>query len=335
MLRTLYIEEQGCRVGCHGSRIVVSREEKVLLDLPALHIDQIFVFGRAHLTTPFMTFCLARAIPVVFFSNRGRYYGVLQAVGGGNYVLLRAQMDLLGDPARRLDTARRMVCAKIANDRALLAQHLRNHPGRDLHKAVQALKAAEKRAANVKDLETLRGVEGAAAAAHFAGFSLCLPEGVRFARRTRRPPTDPVNSLLSFGYTLVYYMIHSCLRARGLDPHIGLLHEPGGDHPALASDLVEEFRAPIVDALVLSLFNRGELSAADFCYEEGVPAPCLLRQESRPVFLRAFEEKMESQRAHPDVGHPVDWRRIIDLQVSRLRRFIEGKTTHYQPHTTE
>jgi CRISPR-associated protein Cas1 len=90
-----------------------------------------------------------------------------------------------------------------------------------------------------------------------------------------------------------------------------------------------------VDALVLSLFNRGELSAADFCYEEGVPAPCLLRQESRPVFLRAFEEKMESQRAHPDVGHPVDWRRIIDLQVSRLRRFIEGKTTHYQPHTTE
>lgn len=335
MLRTLYIENQGCRVSRHAGRVVVSRDDKVVLDLPALHVDQIFVFGRAHLTTPFMTFCLERDIPVVFFSSYGRYYGMLRAVGAGNYHLVRAQFALLDDPARRLETARRIVAGKIANCRALLAQHARNHPARDLEKAVQALKAAEKRAANTKDLESLRGVEGTAAAAHFAGLSLCLPEGLRFARRTRRPPTDPVNSLLSFGYSLVFYLVHSCLCARGLDPHIGLLHEPGRDHPALASDLVEEFRAPIVDALVLSLLNRGEMGPADFHYDQGTPAACLLRDESRPVYLRAFEEKMETQRVHPDAGYAVDWRRVIDLQVSRMRRFIEGKIDRYQPFQSE
>jgi CRISPR-associated protein Cas1 len=134
---------------------------------------------------------------------------------------------------------------------------------------------------------------------------------------------------------MVFYLVHSCLCARGLDPTVGMFHEPGRSHPALASDLVEEFRAPVVDALVIALANREEMTPADFHYIDGTPPACYLKDELRPVFLQAFEDKMASQRTHPDCPYPVDWRRIIDLQVCRFRRFVEGKTDRYQPFLTE
>lgn len=154
---------------------------------------------------------------------------------------------------------------------------------------------------------------------------------MKFTHRNCRPPADPVNSLLSFAYTLTFYNIVSYLHARGLDPALGIYHEMSQGHPALASDLLEEFRAPVVDALVISVINRNQIGPADFHYAEGNPQPCLLRDEARARFLHAFEEKMSELHAHPDAAHPVDWRRTIDLQVCRLLRYIQGAVSEYRP----
>jgi len=334
LLRTLYLQDQGSRLGVHGVRLVVSKGENTLLDLPAHQVDQIFIFGRVQISTYAMTFCLMRHIPLYLFSSRGRYYGALRHIEDSGYELRKAQFDAIAHPSHRLEIARAVVVGKITNALNLLAQHARNHPETDLHRQTAKLKGLLKRLPHAKNIEALRGMEGSAAAAYFEGFAKCLRGPFEFTNRVRRPPTDPVNSMLSFGYTLLFYNIHSYVCARGLDPAAGFFHEPGRNHPALVSDLIEEFRAPVVDALVLSLANRNQLSPADFYFAEGRPQPCMLRDESRPVFLQAFEQKLAGLLHHPDVSLEVNWRRVLDLQVCRLRRHIEGKIDRYEPFIT-
>lgn len=335
LLRTLYLQEQGSRVGCQREQLVVTRGKETLVALPLRHVDQIFVFGRVELSTPAIAACLQRGIPVYFLSSHGRYYGVLCAPGDAGLALRRALYALAEDPKRRLAFARAAVAGKLANSLRLLERFARNHPGADLAKAAQGLRAAQRRAPHAKQLDVLRGIEGAAAVAYWGGFARCVRGPVGFPGRNRRPPTDPVNSLLSFGYALTHYNVHSYLHARGLDPRVGLFHEAGPGHSALASDLLEEFRAPLVDAVVLNLVNSGRVAPEGFHYGEGSPRPCHMSDETRRGFIHALEEKLAAPIRHPDVAHPVDWRRAIDLQVCRLRRYVEGKIDRYTPFTPD
>jgi CRISPR-associated protein Cas1 len=185
---------------------------------------------------------------------------------------------------------------------------------------------------HAKRIDQVRGFEGSGTSAYFRALGYLLQGEMEFTRRTRNPPLDPVNSLLSFGYTLVLHNMYSYICARGLYPGVGILHSPGHGHPALASDLIEEFRAPIVDGLVLGLVNRRQVQKADFYFGDGEPQPCLMRDETRKLFIEAFEERLAQPVSHPDVDHPVDWRRVMDLQVGRFRRFVEGKLKAYTPY---
>ncbi|MBI2422765.1 MAG: CRISPR-associated endonuclease Cas1 [Candidatus Hydrogenedentes bacterium] len=335
LLRTLYIQQQGSRLGCHGDRFVVTRANSTLIDLPAHHVDQIFLFGRIHMTAAAMSFCLIQGIPVYLFSGRGRYYGVLHNVGDTNYALRRRQFELADDVQARLEVSRAIIRAKVRNGKTLLQQHERNHPGTLSAETMERLGHALTRLEEVQTRDELRGVEGAAAAAFYGGYAQCFRGNLGFRHRSRRPPTDPANSLLSFAYTLVRYNLYSYLAGRGLDPAVGMLHDVRPHHPALASDLLEEFRSPIVDSLVLSVANRGMFSAADFQFMEGNPQPCYLQDESRERFLHAFEEKMKEERRHPDVDHPVNWRAVLDLQVTRFRRYVDGAVDRYVPYPWE
>lgn len=335
ILRTLYLQQQGSTLGCHGGRLVVSRAEKTLLDLHARHVDQVFIFGRVHITTPAMQFCLRSGIPVHLFSGRGRYCGVLRRFSDPDYALRRAQFLLREDPVRRLAFARAVVAAKVANARALYMRQARNHPSAELDTFLDGLAGVSERVAACDDMDQLRGVEGAAAAVAWRAFGACLRGSLPFTHRSRRPPADPVNSLLSFGYALLFHNAYGVLTARGLDTSMGLFHEPGRGHPALVSDLVEEFRAPVVEALVLSVVNAGRFGPEDFYHDDGEPRACLLKDDARARYLAAFEEKMAALRSHPDAPHPVEWRTIIDLQARRLRRFVEGVVADYRPFLTE
>ncbi len=328
-LRTLYVQQQGAHIGCHGGRVVVSRNYQTLLDLPMHQIDQIFLFGQVHLSAAAMSACLWRRIPVHLFSGRGSYHGALLAVDGAEFNVERAQYSLLDNAPRRLAAAGAIVRGKLANSLALLRRHGANHSETALDDILARLDDAVRRTPDASEPDALRGIEGAAASAFFEGFARCLRGSLSFSHRNRHPPLDPVNSLLSFGYTLMLYQIHSALAAREIDPAVGIFHESGRGHPALASDLLEEFRAPVVDSLVLALANRQQFSPDDFYRAAGEPQPCLLKDEPRARFLQAFEEKLAECVRHPEASDPVDWRRVIELQVGRMRRFILGETSDY------
>jgi CRISPR-associated protein Cas1 len=178
-------------------------------------------------------------------------------------------------------------------------------------------------------VEEVNGYEGAGAAQYFAALGQLVDPAFEFSHRTRQPPTDPVNSLLSLGYTLLFYNLYALIVARKLHPYVGHLHLLRDRHPALASDLIEEFRAPIVDSLVLYLVNSKIFTPADF---SRLPdGPCLLKDAARKTFIRSFEQKMATQITHPYTGMVVDYRRCLDLQVSHMAEWIRGEVNAYQP----
>ncbi|MDD3588040.1 MAG: CRISPR-associated endonuclease Cas1 [Thermoguttaceae bacterium] len=171
---------------------------------------------------------------------------------------------------------------------------------------------------------------------YFQAFAtLIRSDAFVFSRREKHPSRDPVNSLLSLGYTILTHRIEACMAARGIDSRIGLLHE-SDRYPALASDLIEEFRSPLIDGLVLRLINQNMLTSDDFYFadtddDEDDQGTCLLVSGARKKFLAAFESRLDQCHVHPDVEEEVDWRRIIDLQVCRLKSFLTGQSTEYVP----
>lgn len=334
-LRTLYVQQQGVHIGRHGGRFIVSRGNQTLMDLPSHHIDQLFLFGRIHLSAAAMAFCLRQRIPVHLFSGRGDYHGALLSEDGAEFLVERAQYRLLDEPERRLKAAHAIVRSKIRNAATLLKKHVHNHPDTVMDDILGRLEELGNNRALPQDMDTVRGFEGAAAAAYFEGFGRCMRGAIPFRHRNRRPPLDPINSLLSFGYTVLLRHVQSALSARGIDPAVGIFHESGRGHPALASDMLEELRAPVVDSLVLTLINRQQFVPDDFYRGPGDPQPCLMKDPARARYLHALEEKLADSVRHPEAGHEVDWRQIIELQVGRVRRFILGETSEYMPFRWE
>ena len=194
----------------------------------------------------------------------------------------------------------------------------------------------QKLAEQVKQGQTVEevfGYEGQAASRYFEALGHLLNFAMGFGHRIKHPPTDPVNSLLSFGYALAFYNLYALIRARGLHPYVGHLHAVRDGHPALASDLLEEFRAPVVDSLVLYLVNSKIVTEPDFyrASEGEQRAGCYLRDAARKTFLKHFEQRMASPIVHPGTGESVDWRRAMDLQVAHMLQRIRGEVNTYIP----
>jgi CRISPR-associated protein Cas1 len=325
LLRTLFIQEQGAVLEKEDERFLISKNRKVLRKVPALHVDQIIIFGSCGLTTPAMKFCLQRGIPVTLLSSRGQYYGVLESTSSSNVLLQREQFARSGDSDFCLRVAKAIVSAKIKNSRTLLRRHM---PGGEV---LDELGRLLERAQGGSTLDEVRGFEGAAAAKYFPAFASVLQDPMGFTHRRRQPPTDPLNSMLSFGYTLLFYNIFSLAKSHGLHPYVGFFHEMRSGHPALASDIIEEFRAPIVESLVLYLVNSKILTAKDFALPKEEGLPCLLSDEARKLFIHHFEQKMNSPITHPQTDFKVDYRRCINLQVMEMARCIRGEISEYRP----
>ena len=166
---------------------------------------------------------------------------------------------------------------------------------------------------------------------YFEGLRMLLSADWKFDKRVRRPPTDPINSMLSYGYTLLFYNLYALIRARGLNVHVGFLHPLRSGHPALVSDMIEEFRSLVVDALVLSLVLNNRLSPADFVMPETVGGPCLLSDSARKKYILAFEAKMNATVTHPASGMHLDYRRCMDQQVQMMASVVRGKRARYTP----
>jgi len=330
--RTLYVVHTAASLAKEGQRLQVRKDGEILLDLPAAQVDQVMIFGPNAITTPAMQLCLRNRIPITLLSRMGRYYGRIDAQDFSHLQLQQAQHHWIADTPRVLATAGAMVQGKLENSALLLSRYGRHRSGtvaEACQKAATSIRHISRRLRAAADLESLRGFEGAAARAYFeAWVSLCGPDWA-FSGRERHPAPDPVNVLLSFGYTILYQCVAGLLQARGLNPHLGIFHTGTASHLALASDVMEEFRAVVVDACVLNLCLNGRLTRDQFRTAGGT---CTLMPDAARLFIRALEDKFNSIVIYPNNGQKLDLRRIIDAQVQLLCKTIRHPAeSMYEP----
>lgn len=330
-LRTLYLMEHGTVLGKESERFVVRKKGQTVQEIPAIKVDQVMVFGNSQVTTQAMHFCLLENIPIHLLSGEGRYFGVVDSYSTDPVLLHRDQFATANDPAFCLALAREFVRGKIDNSRVLLLRMARRRSSAVMHKAETTLKSITRQLDSAVTLDQLRGFEGIGARTYFGAFSEILDSEWRFRGRVRQPPTDPVNAMLSYGYTLLFYNIYSFLRARGLNPHVGYLHPLRSGHPALVSDLMEEFRAVIVDAVVFKLVLNRKVAPTDFTSQTTSDGPCYLSADARANFIRSFESKLNTPITHPVSGLHLDYRRCIEHQVQDLATLIRGRQNRYRP----
>lgn len=330
LLRTLYLLQHGQVLGKESERLIVRQEQKTVREIPAIKVDQIMVFGNAQITTQAMQFCLQERIPIYLLSGQGHYYGVIDSFNTEPVLLQREQFLRANDGAFCLKLAAAMVHGKIANSRLMLQRQARRHDSAVLHTAADALKNTLAHLPGASSLDELRGFEGSAAKAYFQALAATVDSSWGFSQRVRQPPTDGINAMLSYGYTLLFYNIYSLLRSRGLNPQVGFLHALRQGHPALASDMVEEFRSIVVDAVVWKLVLNQQLTPDDFDYPKTAGEGCFLKPHARQVFIKALEEKLNSAIAHPVSGTQLDYRRCMEYQVQHLSQVIRGIDANYQ-----
>ncbi len=329
ILRTLYISEYSARLSKDGETLCIHKDDALLQRVPLRRVDQIILFGNIQMTTPFMTGCLQRGIPITLLSRSGRFYGIIDSFSTGNSDLQRHQLTAADTTERRLHLARGMVLGKLRNSRVILGRYARKRKLLAFDKATIEINRLIAALDTCQKLESVRGFEGMAANHYFQAWRATLDPQWNFTGRKRRPPPDPINALLSFGYTLLFHNVFSLLRTRGLNTHIGFLHAERSGHPALASDIMEEFRAPIIDATVLSLVFNNRITPHDSTTND--QGGCQISNEARKTFIRAIEAKMNSQLIHPHSGHKIDYRRCIDQQIHRLIATICDPSVPYRP----
>ncbi len=325
----IHLTLQGAQAHLENHRLRVTHQGQEVAAVPLGQIQGLVVWGRVHLTQPLMAALLEQGIPVIFLTQNGRYRGRLQGPQTPHVALRRAQYRRLEESDWVLETARGIVQAKLRHQRALLQRHGRRYglQEQELEQAIQGLNQALRQTMRKRSLQSLRGVEGAATRWYFRGFRVLLREPWTFPGRRRRPPTDPVNALLSLGYTLLTQKAVAAVEAVGLDPYAGLFHQERYGRPALALDLAEEFR-PVVDGVVLKILHQGVLSTEDFQFDE--EGGVRLSREALRTFLKAFENRFTQRFRHPVRRQMLTLNQCLVEQAHQLARRIEQGLPGYQ-----
>lgn len=323
-MASLYVVDHGAVLAKRGEQIVVQKEGQVLAEIELAALSSIVLLESVQVTSQALGAVLRAGICLCLVSSDGHLRGKLVPPVSRNAALRLAQFSKDRDQSFCLLQSKAVLAAKIENQRQVLLRHALDNPGADqpLHAAASLLDACRRKAQEAADLNLLLGIEGEAASAYWAAFRYMLAaEGISFPGRRKRPPPDPVNAVLSFGYTLLTDILLSALEARGFDPWVGFLHSETYGHPCLALDLVEVFRAPVVDRFTVRLFNLRILKPDDFhpSEEGGVRmSPDALR-----TFFRHWEQTIVK----------LDLRRIIKDQVDHLARVYLGQEEVFKPWT--
>ncbi len=326
-MRTLYISEQGCSLSLDGETIIVKKKDCILTKAQIPLLEQILVFGNSQITTQTIKACLKQNIPIAYLSQSGYCYGKTYSVTRNHRALHRRQQQL--NPADTLRAAQQIIKAKLVNSRTILQRQNRrlNHQGIGL--AIEQIGNVINQLSAADAIDKLRGFEGLGAKYYFSGLGKCISNpDFKFTTRSRRPPADPVNAILSFGYQILWNHLLSAIELQGLDPYYGCLHQPSDKHPALASDLIEEFRAPIVDSLVLMMINQHSIDSSDFVFRDG---GCYLNSTGSKKYLKAFLARMETSIETSDGDRQPKWDSLI-YQVKSYKQFIDRPSEIYQPY---
>ncbi|MDI7268123.1 MAG: CRISPR-associated endonuclease Cas1 [Myxococcota bacterium] len=325
-VRSVYVNKAGATLRREGEvlQVWVRRDKEAEIRLHEM--DQLVLMGNIIITPAALDLLIRHGVDTVLLTTHGRYRARI-VTGVSTHVRLRlAQYGLLADGARALDLARRIVAGKARNQRALLLRHVRERGGGDAERLAElSMRAALARLDLCLTLDQVRGCEGSVSASYFRVFGRMLrAEGFSFDGRSRRPPMDPVNALLSLGYTLLFNAVESAVHVVGLDPYVGALHAVEDARPSLVCDLVEEHRAPLVDRLVLAAINREAVRPDDF--EGAGPAePVVVKREALRWFVTLFERRLSKAVLYPPTGTRLPYRQVIEQQVRRLARHVLGR----------
>lgn len=327
-MATIYITEQGAKLGLDHQRLELRKEEAVIAEFPLGHVDQVVILGNVGITTPTLKRLMQRDVDVVFLGLDGRYYGRVEGKITPHVALRRAQYRWQADDRFCLALAQRVVAGKIHNQKVLLQRRQREGI-QGLEEMITDMDDYEARAGRTQTLNALRGVEGSATARYFGGLRYLLEPGWHFDRRNRRPPRDPVNVLLSLGYTLLTRVAENAVRAVGLDPYVGFLHADDYNRASLALDLVEEFRV-IVDGLILYHCNRGLITPDDFRPGEDDERPVVMAQDALKRYITAYEQRMKRASQHPRTQENLPLWRFLELQAREVARCLREGTPDYR-----
>jgi CRISPR-associated protein Cas1 len=338
-LNTLYITTQNAYLHKEGQSVVVKVEQENRLRLPIHTLDGIVCFGAVSMSPFLMYHCAENNVAVSFLSEYGKFLARIQGPVAGNVLLRREQYRRADDPLAAAEITRNFLIGKLANSRTVLRRAIRDHgdkksvpPCNGLEKAEARLTQYLQRLQTPRPVDELRGIEGEAAASYFAAFPQLITvseEAFIFNGRNRRPPTDPVNALLSFVYTLLVHDCRSALEGVGLDPCVGFLHTDRPGRPSLALDLMEEFRSVLADRLVLSLINRRQIQPKDF--NDSAGGAVTMTDDARKTVLATWQKRKQEELTHPYLGEKCKVGLLPHLQAQLLARHLRGDLEAYPP----
>lgn len=327
----LYLLEQGSTLHKDGEVFTITKEGRVLDKIPAIKVEQVVILGNVNLTTPVIHYLLKQGIDCVFCSSYGKFHGRLISTESKFGLLRQRQMETILQPERKLAIAKAIVRGKFQNQRTLLMRYHRELNLPQLDRTITELEKAIQRLETCAEPAILLGIEGSASAGYYRAFKDILKQDLGFVTRVRRPPTDPVNSLLSFGYTLLVYAVQAGISTVGLDPFLGFLHTTGYSRPSLVLDLMEEFRPIIVDSLVLWLINSRVMIQDDFRSPQEEGRMVVLTDDGVKRFIHHYEQKIQGRVYHRKAQGQVSYRRCFELQGRELAQVILGQETNYKP----
>ena len=334
--RPVYVNTQGVRVGKSGEVLEIKDKDKMVQQVRLGETCQLNLMGNVQVTTQAVQHLCQSDVPVCYFSQSGWFYGITTGMGTKNVFLRQQQYRLADEPWFALRLARRLVAAKVRNHRTMLQRNHVEPP----EEALAGLKRMAEMAESAASLDELLGIEGNAARIYFGNFAGLIKvedeDGgaefrFDFIGRNRRPPRDPVNALLSLGYSLLAKDLTVAAYAVGFDPMMGYYHQPRHGRPALALDLMEPFRPLVAESAVLSAINTRMVSSSDFV-KAGTGVA--LSQKGRAGFFRAYELRMDNLVTHPAFEYRVSYRRLLEIQTRLLARVIEGELTDYPAFVT-
>ncbi len=340
LLNTLYITTPGTYLRLDNDTLRVEVEAETRLRVPLHHLTAVVCFGHINLSAPLMHRLADEGIALVLMNDSGRFKARLEGAVSGNVLLRQAQFQRAADPVFALDMARACVAGKLKNTRRVLQRGAREAKTGDEAKALtqlaDSLAASLRALPEVANLDGLRGVEGEAARQYFSGLNLLVRaeqrDAFRMSGRTRRPPRDRFNAILSFLYAMWMNDCRSALEAAGLDPQVGFLHALRPGRAALALDLMEEFRS-WADRLALTLINRGQLSADDFALLEG--GGVSLEPDARKAVVLAYQERKRDEVNHPLLAQTVSLGVVPLVQARLLARSLRDEGAPYVPFVTK
>jgi len=336
LLNTLYVTTQGAYLARQGDTVVVRVERETRLRVPLHGLVGIVAFGRVGCSPALMGACAERGVAISFFNMRGRFWARVQGPVSGNVLLRREQYRRAGAPEEAAIIARAVVASKITNSRNILLRGARDHPDGEssahLGEAGHRLRSIIHALSEATSLEVIRGHEGEAGRTYFGVFDhliVAQKQDFAFHRRTRRPPTDNMNSLLSFLYALLAHDVAAALEGVGLDPAVGFLHKDRPGRPGLALDLMEEFRPSIADRLALTLVNRQQVRGGGF--EQTEAGAVNMDDATRKQVLVSYQERKEEEIVHPFLDEQVKVGLLPHVQAMLMARHLRGDLDAYPP----